>query len=252
MKERPILFSAPMVRAILDGTKTQTRRVVNPQPSDGWAPENPPVLGRITSPHVKRGRFGVFVRRGLGTDFPEIDLIPCPYGLPGDRLWVRETFYAFGRWETRFSAKKGRDEWHFVDLTLDSGKTYRYTNRPPQPQLMGVNRHSGGTTPAWWKRPAIHMPRAASRITLDLTRVRVERLQGISEVDAIAEGIEKSPSLGKPGAFQWCDYRIPGDPSEWFNCPIRSYRSLWESINGPGSWEANPWVWVVEFKRVQP
>ncbi|WP_246217573.1 hypothetical protein [Paraburkholderia panacisoli] len=80
-----------MVRALLDGSKTQTRRVVTPQPVNGWAFETPPVFGRITSPHPKKDRFGAFIRRGVGTDFPAIDLIPCPYGMPGDRLYVRET-----------------------------------------------------------------------------------------------------------------------------------------------------------------
>jgi hypothetical protein len=124
MKERPILFSAPMVRALQEGRKTQTRRIANIPL--GWAPEDPPELGRITSPHPKKGRFGVFARRGLGTDFPEADLIPCPYGQPGDRLWVKETFYAFGRWETRFNPEKGRDEWHFIDMTLETGRAYQF------------------------------------------------------------------------------------------------------------------------------
>ena len=180
MKERPILFNDAMVRAILDGRKTQTRRPVKP----------------------------AYVN-----------------GQPGDRLWVRETFYAWGRWERQFSAKKNRDEWHFADMTLESGKQYRYAvghcgdNGP---------RQRGSVTPQWWKRPAIHMPRWASRITLEVTGVRVERLQDISSADCWAEGIQHSPDVD----------------------PYHEFADLWSSVYGAESWEANPWVWVVEFRRL--
>ena len=224
MKERPILFSAPMVRALLDGTKTQTRRVVKP------SPERDQLLQMVV------GSSGFhYVMDQTPITYPETRRIrwDCPYGQPGDRLWVRETFYAWGRWETRFSAKKGRDEWHFVDMTLESGKAYVYPATESQPQPIGGRRHMGGVSPAWWKRPAIHMPRAASRITLEINGVRVERLQDIGEADAQAEGcgISVDYSIGRTYAAE--------------------YKELWKSINGPGSWEANPWVWVVEFKRVE-
>jgi hypothetical protein len=211
MIERPILFSAPMVRALLDGSKTQTRRVFKQKNGGIWPNRN---------------------------DLPGMRQIlrNCPYGQHGDRLWVRETFYAFGRWETRVSAKKGCDEWHFVDMTLESGEAYLYPASDSQPQPMGGKRHKGGVTPTWWKRPAIFMPSAASRITLEVTGVRVERLKDISEADAVAEGT--------PAGF-W-EY----DNGEGTETAKESYECLWESINGPGSWEANPWVWVVEFKRL--
>lgn len=210
MKEIPILFSAPMVRALLAGTKTQTRRAWRDQPPAGVRVAYVP--GQTRS----------------------------PYGQPGDRLWVRETYYAWGRWETRFSAKKGRDEWHFVDMTLESGKAYLHPATDPQPQPMGGKRHKGGVTPTWWKRPAIFMPRAASRITLEVTEVRVERLQDISEADAQAEGCAlecMTPTGDDSGSAIYG----PG-----------GYLALWDSINGPGSWEANPWVWAVSFKRITP
>jgi hypothetical protein len=256
MKERQILFSAPMVRAILDGSKTQTRRLAPVEDFNVRDIGKGMVAWRIgfTKPmgkdRVIASNSGGKFNREQATSIVASQF--CRQGQRGDRLWVRETFYAFGRWETRFSAKKGRDEWHFVDLTLDSGKTYRYTNRPPQPQLMGVNRRSGGTTPAWWKRPAIHMPRAASRITLEVTGVRVERLQDISEADAIAEGIE---CLTYGGQTTYRNYSLDDELAEvspMMESPVHSFRTLWESINGPDSWAANPWVWVVEFNRVQP
>jgi hypothetical protein len=218
MKERPILMSAPMVRAILDGTKTQTRRIVKIPASwdcfvcadwgGGWWPyksddgENP------------------------SFDNNEVPL-NCPYGTAGDRLLVRETFYAYGRWETRFSAEKGRDEWHFIDMTLECGHQYQFDTANITPS---IHKKRNGVTPSWWKRPAIFMPRAACRIYLEVTGVRVELLQDISEEDATAEGVDGTP----------------------INDARFEFRALWESINGADSWAANPWVWVVEFRRVKP
>lgn len=215
IKERPILFSAPMVRALLDGSKTQTRRLVKPHPGNGWAFETPPVLGRITSTHSKKGKFGAFIRRGLGTDFPEADLIPCPHGQPGDRLWVRET------WCREF----------------EGGFNYRADDAPGE-KAEFVDANGEPLKGTRWK-PSIHMPRAASRITLEITGVRVERLQDISENDAIAEGVSETGAL------------ILGNKAQDVSGPIAEYAVLWESINGPGSWDANPWVWVVEFRRLE-
>lgn len=220
MTERPILFSGAMVRALQAGIKTQTRRALKPQPSEFV------------------GGPGVTLRDGSPAPLIALDdsvepygrEIACPYGQPGDRLWVRETFYAWGRWETRFSAKKRRDEWHFEDLTLESGKCYSYSADGDGPMFERGKRNAG-VLPGWWKRPAIFMPRAASRITLEITSMRVERLQDISVADAIAEGC--------PGGEHGDRYAA-----------LEQYRALWESINGPGSWDTNPWVWVVSFKRL--
>jgi hypothetical protein len=187
MKERPILFSAPMVRAILEGRKTQTRRVAK-QTANG---------------HLKQ--LGGH-RRWHPAD-PEARLA-SPYGQPGDRLWVREAWAYYG------------------------GDEYLYQQ---QNECVWYRAHDiGDPVPGVRWRPSIHMPRWASRITLEVTGVRVERLQDISEADAVAEGIEAPP---------------PADPVDM---PVWRYRQLWGAINGPKSWQANPWVWVVEFKRVQP
>ena len=189
MRERPILFSAPMVRAILAGTKTQTRRAIK-------AP------GIFVSSGAINGH-GVVSMTDAG-----IREVRCPYGQPGDRLWVREA------WK--------------VDL---NHRFYRADGDP------------GGPVP--WT-PSIHMPRWASRITLEVTGVRVERPQDISEADAKAEGVHRClDGLWSGGA--WKHLRRP-------NCyadPCNAFCDLWASINGPGSWDANPWVWVVEFRRVE-
>jgi len=183
MKERPILFSAPMVRAILAGTKTQTRRTIKPQPDgDG--------------------------------------IVPCPYGQPGTSLWLREAWA--------------------VDAPLDQVRREREDALYPPDFGHGpyfradlIHEHSGLT----WRSP-IFMPRWASRITLEIVSIRVERLKAISEADAKAEGCFMPDSI------------YPGEPHTPGSYVVKQYRLLWESINGPSSWSANPWVWVVEFKRL--
>lgn len=199
MKERPILFQGPMVRAILDGRKTQTRRIVKPQP-----PRSVRTMGLHP---LESGRLGYFDDGGKEH--------PCPYGQPGDRLWVRETFLAGIEFDGNGMPTENERVWY----------------RATEPDLAWYNGESDfpSENPPW--KPSIHMPRWASRITLDVTGVRVERLHDISDADVWAEGWE-SVSLG--------------------NCDHKDFAALWESINGPASWHANPWVWVVEFKRVEP
>ncbi|HBO3830710.1 TPA: hypothetical protein L4S92_001055 [Pseudomonas aeruginosa] len=198
MKERPILFTGPMVRAILEGRKTVTRRVVKPQPD---------FLGSMVDPN---------------TPFKPLDAglharITCPYGEPGDRLWVRET------WGLQVRSYGGGAGEFIV---------YRATN----PDAIYCRSSEGREYPVKWK-PSIHMRRHSSRILLEITAVRVERLQDISEEQARAEGYpaERECETGGSGLDAWL----------WF-------RSLWGEINGPEAFTANPWVWVIEFKRVTP
>ena len=204
MKERPILFSAPMVRAILNGIKTQTRRVVKLKPwhqieeRDDGAPWPWMYDGERDADHW----------------------LPCPYGQPGDRLWVRESFCPIYPQDPHYNG--GRP------IEYDYRATYKHGDRLGD--LIGAKKK--------WK-PSIHMPRRASRITLEVTSVRVERLQDISEADAVAEGAR--PTLAPLDTVR---LGAAGTAKEGF-------RQIWESINGPDSWEANPWVWVVEFKRAE-
>lgn len=198
-KERPILFSAPMVRAILEGRKTQTRRVVKPQPigADYWT--------RSDTVYPQ----GLFWPNRINS---EPAFLKPRYGQPGDRLWVRET-------------------WAHVGCE-DEGVPEHYVYRADGGDYSDWESLEG--EPFRW-RPSIHMPRWASRLTLEITGVRVERLQEISETDAKAEGVEAS------GAVEMKD----GSP-----CYTLPFERLWERINGCDSWAANPWVWVYEFQPI--
>lgn len=232
MKARPILFSSPMVRALIAGSKSQTRRVVKPQP-----PAEAAGAGVITSPDPKADGLWSWLDHATDLDCGLVgDDFRCPYGLPGDLLWVREAHYRFGHWEPVPGVKTatGRMKWRFVadtdELRFDAPASFR-----------GGRHHKDPSTPAWHLRLARFMPRTASRLTLEITDVRVERLQAISEADAVAEGIER-PGIGAPFWKSYADDVMPTlDPAE-------SYMGLWNSINGPDADFANPWCWALSFK----
>lgn len=201
--ERPILFSGSMVRAILNDSKTQTRRIVKPQPSadmkaaylDGdsnWVFWSEPVGEEVAKQWYPPGS-----DRG----------IKCPYGKVGDLLWVRETWRPLAQ--------------HVSQCVDQNDVAYRAS----------VSDDFEDGLFAW--KPSIHMPRWASRITLEITDIRVERLQDVSEEDAKAEGVPP---------FDWND--------GWSLRPVPAFERLWDSINGAKHpWSSNPWVWCVNFKR---
>ncbi len=225
MRERPILFSSPMVRAILEGRKTQTRRVVKPQPTGEPRPlsdwsrglaeachDHSPDANKLAA-HSDRlkGHVFPFTTSSCGLMSPV-----CPYGHPGDRLWVRETWQPCGLTELGLM----QAAYYKAD-----GKTYYDPNDLSK-------------TCKW--RPSIHMPRWASRITLEITGVRVERLQDISEEDAESEAAERGHLKTLNG-----EYIINGGSHR---C---GFINLWQSIHGPGSWDANPWVWCISFQILE-
>lgn len=219
IKERPILFSAPMVRAILEGRKTVTRRPVKAikahadgfmmlDHGKGWWPYN---------------AFGDFASDHEGMEYP----IACPYGKPGDRLWVRETWYC-DHFEVQQGPYLRPADMLDLDRSREDGElVYTADGLTPYEQEQPV-----------WK-PSIHMPRWASRILLEVTDVRVERLQDISRADIRAEGLQCPPELASDDVSP--NYR------DWYPA---AWRELLESTGG--DWDANPWVWVVSFKRVTP
>lgn len=212
MKERPIIFSAPMVRAILDGRETQTRRVVKLTDS-----------GRVKEPGSPRN---------WHLDDPEA-VMACPYGVPGDRLWVREA------WAVPPQLN------HLPPRMIDQPKPGEL--RPGILAIVCYREGYAGYDP-WpgtrW-RPSIHMPRWASRLTLEIVSVRVERVQEISEKDALAEGALEFDS---PTTF--VDHGMQSIYLPSMGYARASFMRLWDSINAKRApWDSNPWVWVIEFRR---
>ncbi|HDU3985334.1 TPA: hypothetical protein RFM87_002705 [Klebsiella pneumoniae subsp. pneumoniae] len=194
ISERGMIFNAEMVRALLDGRKTQTRRIIK----DCTVGRDP------ISKFIKIGKkfIGCYPE-----DVPELIRECCPYGVPGDRIWVRETWAEAGASAPDLKLYRANYPEHVPSI---------YENVPPAEEIR-------------WT-PSIHMPRTASRILLEITDVRVERLRSMSQDDARAKGVIAASGPMEAGL---------------------AFRELWDSIYGEESWKANPWVWVIEFKRVE-
>lgn len=232
MSDRPILFSASMVRAILAGTKTQTRRVLKTQPV-GLPHYGQASLNRSMTKPVFYAAWDERAPDGS-------TMCACPYGVPGDQLWVRES------------------HWFFQD---EHDPVTGYS--PPVMTTDDVEYRADGESKRHGWRPSIHMPRWASRITLEITEVRVERLQAISEADARAEGChgpdddvaDNLPNCSRCGgvglytAFAASGGALPDTDCDLCDTPTKRFRLLWSSINGAESWDANPWVWCISFER---
>ena len=216
MRERPILFNSADVRAILSGAKTQTRRAIKPQPLEASFLDAP---GRYQPTFDAGGQLRVATPNGL-------HLLTCPFGQPGDRLWVRETHAIF---PTHGQHRADGERWG----QLGGLPT---TVSPDGKQIAYYREGFDRCDPGPW-RPSIHMPRWACRLVLEITDVRVERLQAISEADAIAEGLTQTETGGwLPG---------PCDHPEW------AFHQLWNQVYGESAWDSNPWVWVIHLKRVE-
>lgn len=262
MKERGIIFSTPMVRALLAGTKTQTRRIVKPQ----W--KCCAECFKAGVPH--NGEEAIFgggpYLRVTYCEHNDIGggRMRCPYGIVGDRLWVRET------WALLCTA----DTKHFkAGQPLEGEAEFLHRDRVPMEVVYRADGEKN-FAPRW--RSPIHMPRWASRLTLEITDVRVERVQSISEADAAAEGFESDDFDKKDVWWQGYDGRlkahggnlvhaqVPGvKPPDWLmepkkmlvNFALQTARqklhTLWDKLNGEGSWASNPWVWVISFRKLE-
>ena len=248
MKERGMIFNSEMVRAILDGRKTQTRRIMKVQPESNQ-------LGLLlitdSTKHSDIGKYHWAESNATGNHVRS-KLFSSPFGAVGERIWVRETWATLGNedgccvdWEDNLC--KGDER--------SAARIYRASceQRPGDYGLWSI------PDDAYWKphtkehkfegawRPSIHMPRWASRILLEITDVRVERLNAISEEDAEAEGIDMEALYDSQDCYDCiADHNMTGRPTV-----TGAFKYLWESIYGEDGWKANPWVWVIEFKRVE-
>jgi hypothetical protein len=256
VKERGILFGAPMIRALLAGAKTQTRRILKPFPTAALpGPSEAGPWDYLPSPNAKCA----FLFKSWETKDKKggvsIPIPRCPYGAAGDRLWVRETHAQFAVGDRTGTAPQAVA----YRATCDADGGFEHVNNGDEIMRLKVTK---------WT-PGIHMPRWASRITLEVTEVRVDRLQDISEEDARAEGplfaIDQEQTVLFPhltaernsgcvacrgdgrGVPELCHDSLRGKGRP-FAC---WYASVWDGINGDGSWEANPWVWAISFRRVE-
>ncbi len=221
MKERPILFNAPMVRAVLDGIKKQTRRVWKLPKWAEWDLINDGEAKGNLIPKDPNFR-----------GWYSVDEVACPYGQPGDRLRVKEAAWMWCERRPNGTTRTGRQKWLYVPMR--SAPVYYCTDTPTKPTSIVVSPNTGNEW-AWRKKIGRFLPAWASRILLEIVSVRVELLNDISETDAWEEGClgyEDDATGGQSGYSEFAE--------------------LWESINGAGSWDTNPWVWVVEFKQVNP
>ena len=239
-KARPILFSGPMVRALLEGRKTQTRRV---------CADHIQVYDTVC-PEATKTSFDFHFRNGIGQP------VLCPYGQPGDLLWVREG------WAITTNVEHLHDRsWPdrpFVNIeALDGiniealdGIVHEAAIYRADGEWSWCDGDGFSTERSYWK-PSIHMPRWASRLTLEITDVRVERLQDVSEEDAAAEGLLRGdplPEIPESHGVIWSSgVGDLGSPFAWTRNPRQAFMDLWQSINGPASWDANPWVWALTF-----
>lgn len=223
VKERPIIFSAPMVRAILEGRKTQTRRIVKPQPAKRLVEG----LGHVTIGMNPEDDGSIWYDTdciGPGTE------VRCPYGCVGDRLWVKETWRPFVAHQCEYPGGACDCDQVYINYAADGQDVFFDDGNIPDEWGFPKTARRGNVSP-------LFMPRWASRFTLEITDVRVQRVQEISEADANAEGFNPGKQFG-PDTIRTTSTNI--------------FAGYWNHINGTGSWESNPWAWAISFKRIKP
>jgi hypothetical protein len=240
---KPILFNTDMVRAILEGRKTQTRRPMKGEPES-------PILEEATNGWKKYGNW--VAKKQIQNDPPAFEItniFRSPYSAE-DVLYVRETFYAYGYWIEVMDEETAKLKWHFEDFTLQEGYKYMYEDFKPK-KVHKRMKSTAGLLPTdpklaehtgYHRRPSIHMPKEAARIWLRVTNVKAERVQDISEQGAKAEGMEDEAWLDFVEHAQ--SVAIPGSKIQTLP---EKFGSIWQSVYGIESWEKNQWVWVISF-----
>jgi hypothetical protein len=256
MKEKPILYSPPMVRSTIRGIKTNTRRVMKDVYENGdWS------IQKAKEPRFHGHTHDWYLN---GAPNPHAG-IKCPYGQVGDQLWVRESFYRSG-----ISIRRSPESEEFDFCARSKNLKDLSYAADGKPDIRGLN--SWGISPGsagdrqfipdsgshyWRKMPSIHMPRWASRIQMEITDIRIEKLQDISDDDALAEGIVEVHGIVDVNCNGGSHNEVMGYRYFYDGCgipfedPVEAFKHLWESINGTGSWDLNPLVWVIEFKVIK-
>ncbi|HDG8163929.1 TPA: hypothetical protein PCO66_004114 [Klebsiella pneumoniae] len=237
MTERGMIFNGEMVRALLSGRKTQTRRIIKPQPEVTLS-------GSLSGKWLSRPLNGLLL--------PKIEdiAIHCPFGAVGDRIWVRETWgvvsHAFSDDGLMIDWVPDRPATAIHEMPFGNGYYSGYAIYATDGDFTWGD-DDGYEDGRWCWKPSIHMPRAASRILLEITDVRVERLNAISQEDAEAEGIDMEALYDSQDCYDCiADHNMTGRPTV-----TGAFKYLWESIYGEEGWKSNPWVWVIEFKRFE-
>lgn len=239
MTERGIIFSGDNPKLIQDGLKTHTRRLVKPQPIDDRMWIGGAVIVRPNGNKIGVGSFDSYKPEEL-REF-------CPYGVAGDRLYVKETHWRYGRWVKNGNTKIGRQKWKFL---VHRSSPISFVEPTPLTHEKRINPKRGSGE-GWYKRPSIFLPKKLARTWLEILRVRVERLQDISTDDCQAEGVQ----------FEWSDDQgeTPGRYLFFTSADTKgkghtkakdAYHYLWDSLHGKGEWDKNPFVWVIEFCKV--
>lgn len=234
-------MTADLAQKVFDDLKTHTRRVINPQPPESW-------MNRTDwSRYYVRGVQNLWLAH---PEDPARKEIKCPFGKPGDRLFVKETYFAYGQWKKDGATRTGAQKWRFEDLT-GTDFQYKYLNDPPQRLASGSREEIG-----WHKRSALFMPRRAARSILEVKEIRVERLQDISAADAEAEGINLIDFNCFENYLVGEDWIYNGQNQREMHAledPVMSFASLFDKINGGRgfTWLSNPWIWVIVFKKIK-
>jgi len=236
MKETYLPFTADMIKALLDGRKLVTRRPLTVP--NGWELHDR-LPTKITSPHPKKGKWGALIRHGVGTDFPQSDLVSAPCYV-GDLIWVRETWgvvsHAFDENDNLIEWIPDRPSLPIKEMKYGKGYYSGHAIYRADGEMQWSDDF-GESKSAW--HPSIHMPKAASRLTLRVTDLRIERVQDITEEQAVLEGM---PSREE------CQIRAIESGLDWYQKPVVWFKKLWDSIYS--DWSKNPYVWVIEFEVI--